>query len=91
MTARAFAIVSAAMYDAYNSIERMGAPFLVRVQLAGETDSDAAVAQAAHDTLVALFPSQQARFDAALDETFWRGFWRWTCGESGLGHRGDRG
>ena len=72
MTARAFAIVSAAMYDAYNSIERMGAPFQVRVQLAGEANSDAAVAQAAHDTLLALFPSQQARFDAALNETLAR-------------------
>jgi hypothetical protein len=69
LTARAFAMVSVAMYDAYNSIERMGAPFQVRVFLEGETNSDAAVAQAAHDTLLALFPSQQARFDAALNQT----------------------
>ena len=72
LTARAFAIVSAAMYDAYNSIERMGAPYLVKVELAGQTDSEAAVAQAAHDTLTAMFPSQQARFDAALAETLAR-------------------
>lgn len=72
LTARAFAIVSAAMYDAYNSIERNGAPYLVRVRTTGKTDSDAAVAQAAHDTLTALFPSQQPRFDAALSETLAR-------------------
>jgi hypothetical protein len=64
LTARAFAIVSAAMYDAYNSIDRVGAPYLVSAPRATGADSDAAVAQAAHDTLAALFPSQRALFDA---------------------------
>jgi len=72
LTARAFAIVSVAMYDAYNSIERIGAPYLVRARTSGKSDSDAAVAQAAHDTLSALYPSQQPRFDAALSETLAR-------------------
>lgn len=72
LTARAFAMVSGAMYDAYNSIERIGAPFLIRAKVNGKTDTDAAVAQAAHDTLVALFPSQTPRFDAALAETLAR-------------------
>ncbi len=72
LTARAFAMVSVSMYDAYNSIERIGAPFLVRAKVGGKSDSDAAVAQAAHDTLSALFPSQRPRFDAALTQTLAR-------------------
>ena len=35
---------------------------------AGQASVDAAIAQAAHDTLAALFPSQAASFDAALAE-----------------------
>ena len=42
---RAFAIVSAAMFDAYNSVERIGESFLVSVPLASKADGDAAVAQ----------------------------------------------
>jgi len=33
-----------------------------------ESSVDLAIAQAAHDTLVALYPSQGASFDAVLDE-----------------------
>jgi hypothetical protein len=72
LTARAFAIVSAAMYDAYNSIEKIGEAYLVKARNADKADSDAAVAQAAHDTLVALFPSQASNFDAELAETLAR-------------------
>src|SRR5262245_48745965 len=67
LTGRAFAIVSVAMYDAYNSIKHIGTPFLVTAPTSGKTDVDAAVAQAAHDTLVALYPSQKAMFDRALN------------------------
>ena len=49
LTARAFAIVGAALYDAYNSIERIGDPYLVTAPRALGADSGAAVAQAAHD------------------------------------------
>jgi hypothetical protein len=78
LTSRAFAIVSAAMYDAYNSIARVGDAYLVTVPLARSANTmpfarsasaDAAVAQAAHDTLVALYPSQRDLFDDALYET----------------------
>ncbi|MEX0677595.1 MAG: hypothetical protein WD063_11000 [Pirellulales bacterium] len=69
LTARAFAIVSAAMYDAYNSVENIGRPYLVAVPRADRADSDAAVAQAAHNTLEALYPAQEALFDAALTQT----------------------
>jgi hypothetical protein len=72
LTARAFAIVSAAMYDAYNSINKIGESYLVTAPRAKHADSDAAVAQAAHDTLIALYPSQQDLFDSALVETLAR-------------------
>ncbi|MEX2114438.1 MAG: hypothetical protein WD845_14685, partial [Pirellulales bacterium] len=72
LTARAFAIVSAAMYDAYNSVESIGERYLVKAPLAKTADVDAAVAQAAHDTLVALYPSQVETFDAALTTTLAR-------------------
>jgi hypothetical protein len=72
LTGRAFAIVSAAMYDAYNSIEKIGEAYLVTAPNAKKANRDAAVAQAAHDTLVALFPSQASTFDTELTETLAR-------------------
>ncbi len=72
MTARAFAIVSAAMYDAYNSIEHIGESYLVNAQYTNGANVDAAVAQAAYETLVELFPSQKATFDAELAESLAR-------------------
>ncbi len=66
LTGRAFAIVSVAMYDAYNSVKHVGTPFLVTAPVFGKTNEDAAVAQAAHDTLLALFPSQQTLFDRSF-------------------------
>jgi hypothetical protein len=68
-TARAFAIESAGVYDAVNSIDGSYAPYLARIPHARGASIDAAAAQAAHDTLVALFPKQQALFDAALTES----------------------
>src|SRR5262245_65786455 len=49
LTARAFAIISAAMYDAYNSINRIGDPYLTVAPNADHASDDAAVAQAAHN------------------------------------------
>ncbi len=72
LTARAFAIVSAAMYDAYNSIHPIGTPYLTVAPDADHASSEAAVAQAARNTLVALYPSQKAAFDAALTQTLAR-------------------
>lgn len=72
LTARAFAIVSAAMYDAYNSVEHIGKAYLVTVPNAAKADSDAAAAQAAHDALAALYPHQTSTFDAALTKTLSR-------------------
>ena len=56
LASRAFAMTSAAMYDAYNSIERIGQRYLISVPNAGNADSDAAVAQAAHDRSVGAVP-----------------------------------
>src|SRR5439155_22829238 len=67
-TSRAFAIVHIAIFDAVNAIaggyhDYTGlppAPFSVSM--------NAAIAQAAHGTLAALFPSQTASFDLELAE-----------------------
>lgn len=65
-TARAFAIVHAAMFDAFNSIDGSAQPFFIKVPGAKGSSTAAAVAQAAHDTLAALFPSQASVFDDEL-------------------------
>ena len=63
---RAMAIVQAAVYDAVNSIDPQFTPYLVQVAAPVGASMDAAVAQAAHDTLLAMFPNQQAFFDSEL-------------------------
>lgn len=65
-TARAFAIVHAAIFDAVNSIDRSYSPYLAMVYAAPGASIDAAVARAGHDTLVALYPHQTDLFDTAL-------------------------
>src|SRR5262245_39424157 len=65
-TSRAFAIVAAAMYDALNSITGHFTPYLVSISGFANADQRAAIAQAAHDTLTALYPLQQPTFDADL-------------------------
>ncbi|MDX1927608.1 MAG: phosphatase PAP2 family protein [Pirellulaceae bacterium] len=72
LTARAFAIVSAAMYDAYNSVEHIGSDYLVKAPFTNGANSDAAVAQAAYQALVELFPSQRDTFDSELKESLAR-------------------
>lgn len=69
LTGRAFAIVSGAMYDAYNSVKHIGGAFLTTAPALKGANVDAAVAQAAHDTLLALFPSQKNLFDRSLKVT----------------------
>ncbi len=65
-TSRALAIVQAAIYDAADAVIPMYTPYLVHAHAQPGTSVDAAVAQAAHDTLVALYPQQTATFDAEL-------------------------
>jgi hypothetical protein len=67
-TARAFAIVHAAIYDAVNSIDGSCTPYLAAIRAEKGASIKAAVAQAAHDTLIAVYPQQQALFDDALQD-----------------------
>ena len=64
--ARAMAIVHIAMHDAINAIRGRYKTYtgIARGPLLASVD--AAIAQAARDTLVALFPSQRASFDREL-------------------------
>ena len=67
---RPMAIVSVAVFDAANSFDRTYHPYATWVEPAPGASRDAAVAQAAHDALVAVLPSLRATFDAALAASF---------------------
>jgi len=60
------AIVHIAMFDAANAILGHYRSYAGRHEAPDDTSMEAAIAQAAHDTLVALFPSQMASFDDLL-------------------------
>lgn len=68
---RAMAIVQTAVFDAVNSIEAKYEPYFVQLSGYGNASPDAAVAAAAHKTLLHLFPAQAAKlnttYQAALD------------------------
>ena len=66
--ARAIAIVHIAMFDTANSIERKYESYTGLRGPEGDLSMKAAISQAAHDTLVVLFPSQAYRFDNFLAE-----------------------
>lgn len=63
---RAMAMVHTAVYDAVNSIDRTHNAYAGQWTVAPGTSPEAAVAQAARDVLVALFPSKTGSFDATL-------------------------
>lgn len=63
---RPLAMVSIAAFDAANAFEGRYHPYSTSITPAVGASRDAAVAQAAHDVLVALLPSQRAAFDRAL-------------------------
>jgi membrane-associated phospholipid phosphatase len=65
-TSRAMAIVQIAVYDAVNAILRRYPGYSGPLPAFADSSQDAAIAQAAHDTLVALYPRQTERFDAWL-------------------------
>jgi hypothetical protein len=65
-TSRALAIVHIAIFDAVNAIAGGYQSYTDLRAAPDDTSLDAAIAQAAHDTLVALYPSQRASFDALL-------------------------
>ncbi|MCI0684651.1 MAG: hypothetical protein L0Y71_21350 [Gemmataceae bacterium] len=67
-TARAFAIVHAAIYDAANGVQRQYEPYLVKTKAPRGADIRAAIAGAAYTTLVGLFPQQHRDFANALKD-----------------------
>jgi len=68
-SSRALAIEHVAMFDAWNSIHHRFTAYLVMAPDANGASDVAAVAVAAHDTIVAMYPSQQAYVDAQLSQT----------------------
>jgi membrane-associated phospholipid phosphatase len=67
---RIFAILHVAIHDAVNAVEPRYEPYQPRTFPArADASVEAAIAGAAHATLVALLPDSKATFDAALEET----------------------
>ena len=66
LASRALAITQAAVYDSVNAIDGSFAPYFAHVHASRGASLEAAAAEAGHDTLAALFPSQASTFDAAL-------------------------
>src|SRR6202030_3803036 len=66
---RIFAIVHVAIHDAVNAVESRYEPYLPRTSPVPTASIEAAIAAAAHDTLVALLPASKVTYDAALEET----------------------
>jgi YHS domain-containing protein/membrane-associated phospholipid phosphatase len=64
-----FAILHVAIHDAVNAVESRYEPYLSRTSRAPGASAEAAIAGAAHDTLVPLLPASKVSFDAALEET----------------------
>lgn len=71
-SSRAMAIVHIAMFDAINAMTGQYQSYTGIESAPHPVSVRAAVAQAAHDTLVALYPSQRANFDQALADDFLR-------------------
>ena len=65
-SSRALAIVHIAVFDSMNAIVGGCESYTRLAPVRGLTSVEAAIAQAAHDTLAALFPSQAAAFAALL-------------------------
>src|SRR5215510_10327538 len=67
-SSRAMAIVHIAMFDALDGVVGGYTSYTGTHAAPGPMSVDAAISQAAHDTLVALFPSQTVIFDGYLAE-----------------------
>jgi membrane-associated phospholipid phosphatase len=67
---RSFAIMHAAIYDAVNAIDATHEPYLVHIQhVSPRASQEAAVAGAAHEILVALYPAFQTTLDQQFDQS----------------------
>jgi len=65
-SSRVMAIFHIAIYDALNAIYKRYPGYSGNLPAFSDSSPDAAIAQAAHDTLVALYPHQAARLHALL-------------------------
>jgi hypothetical protein len=65
---RAMAITHIAMFDALNAIQGRYKSYSRISRAFGRVSADAAIAQAAHDTLVAMYPSQAADLGTLLQD-----------------------
>jgi hypothetical protein len=66
---RSFAIMHAAVYDAVNAIDATHKPYLVRVgRVSPHASQEAAVAAAAHETLISLYPAFQSMLDQQYEQ-----------------------
>ncbi|MER9740894.1 vanadium-dependent haloperoxidase [Mesorhizobium sp. M0187] len=65
-SSRAMAIVHIAMFEAINAVTKKRKSYIGLPPAAGDVSIQAAVAWAAHDALVALYPYQQQRISALL-------------------------
>jgi hypothetical protein len=67
---RSFAILHAAIYDAVNAIDATHEPYLVRIEHVSPRGSqEAAAAAAAHEVLLALYPTFQTTLDAQFEQS----------------------
>jgi hypothetical protein len=67
-SAYAMAIIHIAIFDAENAITKKFVSYSGIPAVQGNVSLDRAIAQAAHDTLVTLYPFQKDRIDAIFDE-----------------------
>jgi hypothetical protein len=68
VASRGLAIMHTAMFDAVNSVKRNYVPYHQRFATTATASREAAAAQAAHDVLSSLYPSQQATFNTKLTD-----------------------
>ncbi|MDQ3064554.1 MAG: vanadium-dependent haloperoxidase [Acidobacteriota bacterium] len=62
-------MMHAAMFDAVNSIDGTYTPYLIEVPRSRQASQEAAAAKAAHDVLVALYPTRQEIFATELNNS----------------------
>lgn len=66
VASRALAIMHVAIFDAVNSVDKAHKPYAVQLPAPATISKPAAVAAAAHQVLVSLFPARATVFDADL-------------------------
>jgi len=63
---RMYAMINVAMHDALNTIEPRYARYALSIPVNANANANAAVAQAAHDVIIALIPNQKQAADSLL-------------------------